>query len=66
MLDGILDFKVENVILSYKDRLSRTGFNLFYYLFQKFGNKITVVSELGDKKLDLEEIFEEIRGKMKL
>jgi len=45
--------------------LSRIGFNLFYYLFKKFGKKITVVSEFRDKKLDLEEIFEEIRGKIK-
>jgi len=60
LLDEILDFKVQNVIISYKDRLSRVGYNLFYYLFKKFGTKIIVISELGNKKLDSEEIFEEI------
>ena len=33
---------------------------MFYYLFQKFGTKITVISEIGNKKWDSEEIFEEI------
>lgn len=60
MLDEILDFKVETVIIAYKDRLSRIGFELFSNLFAKFGTKIIVVSEAGNKKLDSEEIFDEI------
>jgi len=60
LLDEILNFKVENVIISYKDRLSRVGFNLFYYLFQRFGTKIIIISEVGNRKLDSEEIFDEI------
>jgi len=45
---------------AYKDRLSRVGFELFYYMFKQFGTEITVVSEVGNKKLDSEEVFEEI------
>jgi putative resolvase len=60
MLDEILDFKVETLIIAYKDRLSRIGFELFSNLFAKFGTKIIVVSEVGSKKLDGEEIFDEI------
>lgn len=60
MLDEILDYKVENVVIAYKDRLSRIGFELFSILFEKFGTKIIVVSEVGSKKLDGEEIFDEI------
>ena len=60
MLDEILDYKVENVIISYKDRLSRVGFDLFQYLFSKYGTNIIVVSEVGNKKLDEEEVFSEI------
>lgn len=60
MLDAILDFKVETVIVAYKDRLSRIGFELFSNMFAKFGTKIIVVSEVGNKKLDSEEIFEDI------
>lgn len=60
MLDEIMDFRVETVIIAYKDRLSRVAFELFSNLFAKFGTKIVVVSEVGNKKLDSEEIFEEI------
>lgn len=60
MLDDILDKKVNNVIITYKDRLSRVGFNLFKYLFKKFGTNIIIMSEVGSEKLDSQEIFEEI------
>ena len=60
MLDEIIDHRVEKVIIAYKDRLSRVAFDLFFYLFRQFGTEIVVVSEVGNKKLDSEEIFEEI------
>ena len=60
MLDEIMNHKVEKVILTYKDRLSRVGFELFKYLFQKFRTEIIVISEIGDPKLDSEEVFGEI------
>lgn len=60
MLDDILMGKVKTVVITYKDRLSRVGFELFSYLFKKFGCDIVVMSEVGSEKLDSEEIFEEI------
>ncbi len=60
MLDYIIQGKIETVIISYKDRLSRVGFELFSHLFSKFGAKIIVISEVGSEKLDSKEIFEEI------
>ena len=60
MLDDVLLHKIDRVVISYKDRLSRIGFNLFNYLFRKYGTKIEVMSEIGDEKLDSKEIFEEI------
>lgn len=48
------------MIITYKDRLSRVGFELFYHLFQHYGTQIVVMSESGSPKLDSEEIFEEI------
>jgi predicted site-specific integrase-resolvase len=60
LLDEIMEHRVERVIIAYKDRLSRVGFDLFYYFFKQFGTEITVVSEVGNHKLDSEEIFEEI------
>ena len=60
MLDLIIVGKIERVVISYKDRLSRVGFDLFDYLFKKYNTQIIVISEIGSKKLDSQEIFEEI------
>ena len=60
MLDEILSGKAKRVVITYKDRLSRVGFELFTYLFGKYGCEIIVISEIGSEKLDSEEIFEEI------
>ena len=59
MLDEILAGKVNRVIITYKDRLSRVGFELFTYLFKKYGCEIVVISEISSEKLDSEELFEE-------
>ena len=60
MLDEIIAGKIDTVVITYKDRLSRIGFNLFTQLFEKYNCKIIVMSEIGSTKLDSEEIFEEI------
>ena len=60
MLEEILQKRVKQVIITYKDRLSRVGFELFSYLFQQFGTEIVVISELGNQKLDSQEVMEEI------
>ena len=60
MVDKIIARKCERVVITYKDRLSRIGFGLFKYLFERFNCEIVVMSEVGSKKLDSEEIFEEI------
>ena len=60
MLDEIMNSKVEKVVITYKDRLIRSGFELFSYLFRKYRTEIVVISEIGDPKLDSDEVFEEI------
>lgn len=60
LLDLVIDGKVENVIITYKDRLSRVGFELFEHLFARYHTNIIVMSELEDEKTDSQEIFEEI------
>jgi len=60
LLEEILTYKIQKVIITYKDRLSRVGFELFQKLFEYFGTEIVVISEVGNPKLDSEEIFEEI------
>ncbi len=60
LLDLVISGKVSKIIITYKDRLSRVGFDLFKYLFSKYHTEIIVMSELTDKKTDQQEIFEEI------
>ena len=60
MLEYILKNEVERVIISYKDRLSRVGFDLFKGLFSSFGCSIEVMYDSSDKITDEKEIFEEI------
>lgn len=60
LLDLVMNNEIDKVIITYKDRLSRVGFELFKHLFSKFNTEIVVVSEIGSEKLDSEEIFEEI------
>lgn len=60
LIDEIINNKIEKIIITYKDRLSRVGFDFFKTLFNKFGCEIIVISEVGSNKLDREEIFEEI------
>ena len=47
-------------MITYKDRLSRVGFELFSHLFAQYGCELIVMSEAGSTKLDNEEIFEDI------
>lgn len=60
MMDLILAGKVQRVVITHKDRLSRVGFEMFEYLFKKFDTEIEVISDETDEKTDEEELFEEI------
>jgi len=60
LLDEVLSGRVERIVISYKDRLSRVGYSLFKHLFDKYKCEIVVMSEVGSEKLDSQEIFEEI------
>ena len=60
LLDEVLAGKVKRVIITYKDRLSRVGFEIFSYLFAKHGCELIVMSEVGSTKLDSEEVFDDV------
>ncbi len=45
ILDDILAGKVERIVITHKDILSRVGFELFEYLFKKFNTEIVVMAE---------------------
>ncbi len=60
LLDEVINHKIDKVIITYKDRLSRVEFGLFKHLFENFGTEIIVISEIGSKTLDSKEVFDEI------
>lgn len=60
LLDEVLAGKVKRVIVTYKDRLSRVGFELFSYLFAKHGCELIVMSEVGSTETDSEEVFDDV------
>lgn len=60
MLDLIIEGKVERVVITHQDRLSRVGLELFEYLFRKYDTKIEVISDELNPKTDEQELFEEI------
>jgi putative resolvase len=48
ILDLVIVGRVSIVIITYKDCLSRVGFELFEYLFKRFNTKIIVISEINN------------------
>lgn len=60
LLDLVIQGKVKRVLITHKDRLSRVGFDLFKYLFDKYHTEIVVISDIASTETDEEELFEEI------
>lgn len=44
LIDLVIQNKVNKIFISYKDRLTRFGFNYFVYLFRQFGTEIEIVN----------------------
>ena len=60
MLDMVTSGKVDRIIITHKDRLSRVAFNMFEHLFNNFDTEIEVVDDELNPKTDKDELFEEI------
>lgn len=60
LLIDIVNYKIDRVFITYKDRLSRISFNMFKSLFDHFSCEIVVLNEIDDEKLVEKEIFNEI------
>ena len=57
LLKQILDHKIEAVVITHKDRLTRLSFDMWRELFNEFGCKVIVVNDEED---DDKGIFEDI------
>jgi putative resolvase len=62
LLNSIIQYKIDRIFITYKDRLSRISFNMFKNLFKHFECEIVVLNEIDDSKLIEKEIFNEIIG----
>ena len=62
LFELVRDYRVNTVFVTYKDRLSRIGFNFLEKVFEGYGTKIVVINEskLDDEKLAEKEIFKEL------
>jgi len=60
LLNEILSYRVAKVVVTFRDRLTRTGFSFFENLFKRYGTEIVVINDYTNEKSDTEEIIEEI------
>jgi putative resolvase len=58
LLEMVAERKVSKVIVAYKDRLTRLGFETLRKLFQAFGTEIEVVN--SEEKTPQEELVEDL------
>ena len=49
LLDDVLSNKIDTVIISHKDRLTRLSFSILEHIFNKFNTKIIVTNKSEDK-----------------
>lgn len=54
ILDEAMQGNIEEIVISYKDRLTRFGFELFEYIIQQNGGKITVINNEEFKSCEQE------------
>lgn len=60
LLNDIINYKVDKIFITHKDRLSRISFDLFKDLFKEFQCEIVVLNEVDDEKLVEKEVINEI------
>ena len=60
LINDIMEYKIDKIFITYKDRLSRVSFDLFRNIFEKYNTEIVVLDEIDNPKEIEKEIFEEI------
>ena len=54
LIELIIEHKVDKVVISYKDRLTRFGFDYFKNIFSEFGVEIVVLDEIEETNSDFQ------------
>jgi putative resolvase len=60
LLADVFSFKINNIYISYKDRLSRLSFKTLEDIFKHFGTNIVVINDTNKNKSNELELFEEL------
>lgn len=59
LIDEVINYKIANIYVTYKDRLTRLSFSTIESIFKKFGTEIIVINDLNDKNAS-DEMFDEL------
>ena len=60
LVDDVVNHRVSKIYITYKDRLSRTSFDMFKHMFENSNCEIVVLNEVDDAQTVEKEIFNEI------
>ena len=60
ILDDVIHYRIANIYITYKDRLTRLSFITLETIFQKFGTQIIIINNLNTDKDNDNEAFEEL------
>jgi len=59
LINDVINYKIENIFITYKDRLARISYKMLETFFNKFGVKIIVLNNIQDKTFE-QEFFEDL------
>lgn len=60
LLEDVVNFDIDTVYITYRDRLSKISFNMFKNLFAKFGTNIVVLNDTDNTQPLENEVIKEI------
>ena len=60
LIDDVFNYKIQNIYITYKDRLTRLSFKTIEQIFKKFGTTIIVINDDNKDKDNEKELFEEL------
>ena len=64
LLDDIYNYKVRNIYITNKDRLTRLSFVTLEEMFKRFGTNIVVINDIGKDEDNDKEILQELMSLM--
>ena len=60
LMDDVMSYKIGTIYITYKDRFGRAAFNTIEKLFNSYGTKIIIITNIGIPKSTENEFLEEI------